>query len=96
MPPSTALRDAGVAVGGPVDGLISGAKSVLALDPDGAVIELAEAPSDKPGAVFAGIRIAAIDAAATGEFLTAIGFAEVEAPRQVEVAGEQLASRRVA
>jgi catechol 2,3-dioxygenase-like lactoylglutathione lyase family enzyme len=87
----TALRDAGVTVSGPLDGLISGSKSVLALDPDGAVIELAEAPSDKPGAVFAGIRIAAIDAAATAEFLTAIGFAEVAAPAQVEVAGEQLA-----
>ncbi|MGA9492376.1 MAG: VOC family protein [Mycobacterium sp.] len=87
----TALRDAGITVSGPVDGLISGSKSVLALDPDGAVIELAEAPSDKPGAVFAGIRIAAIDAVATGEFLTAIGFAEVAAPAQVDVAGEQLA-----
>ena len=87
----TALRDAGITVGGPVDGLISGSKSVLALDPNGAVIELAEAPSDKPGAVFAGIRIAAIDAVATGEFLTAIGFAQVQAPAQVDVAGEQLA-----
>jgi catechol 2,3-dioxygenase-like lactoylglutathione lyase family enzyme len=87
----TALRDAGVTVSGPVDGLISGSKSVLALDPDGAAIELAEAPSEKPGAVFAGLRIAAIDAAATGEFLTAIGFAEVQAPTHVEVAGDQLA-----
>jgi catechol 2,3-dioxygenase-like lactoylglutathione lyase family enzyme len=87
----TALRDAGVPVSGPVDGLISGTKSVLALDPDGAVVELAEAPSDKPGAVFAGIRIAAIDAVATGEFLTAIGFAELAAPAQVAVAGDQLA-----
>jgi catechol 2,3-dioxygenase-like lactoylglutathione lyase family enzyme len=85
-----ALRDAGIAVSEPVDGLISGAESVLVLDPDGAAVELAEAPSDKPGAVFAGIRIAAIDAVATGEFLTAIGFAEVEAPAQVEVAGCQL------
>jgi catechol 2,3-dioxygenase-like lactoylglutathione lyase family enzyme len=86
----TELRGAGVTVSGPVDGLISGSKSVLALDPDGAVIELAEAPSDKPGAVFAGIRIAAIDAVATGEFLTAIGFAEVAAPVEVEVSGDQL------
>ena len=86
----TSLRDAGVTVSGPVDGLISGSKSVLALDPDGAVVELAEAPTDKPGAVFAGIRIASIDAAATGEFLTAIGFAQVQAPAQVEVAGDQL------
>jgi catechol 2,3-dioxygenase-like lactoylglutathione lyase family enzyme len=87
----TALRDAGVTVSGPVDGLISGSKSVLALDPDGVVIELAEAPSEKPGAVFAGIRIAAIDALATGAFLTAIGFVEVQAPAPVEVAGDQLA-----
>ena len=87
----TALRAAGITVSGPVDGLISGSKSVLALDPDGVVIELAEAPSDKPGAVFAGIRIAAIDAVATAEFLTAIGFAEVQAPAYVEVAGDQLA-----
>lgn len=87
----TALRAAGITVSGPVDGLISGAKSVLALDPDGAVIELAQAPSDKPGAVFAGIRVAAIDAVATGEFLTAIGFIQVQAPAHVEVAGDQLA-----
>ncbi|MDT5051935.1 MAG: hypothetical protein QOF66_301, partial [Mycobacterium sp.] len=40
------LRDAGVTVGEPVDGLISGTKSVLATDPDGVVIELAELPSD--------------------------------------------------
>lgn len=86
----TALRDAGISVSGPVDGLISGSKSVLVLDPDGVVIELAEAPSDKPGAVFAGIRIAAIDTVATGEFLTAIGFAQVDGPTHVEVAGEQL------
>lgn len=84
------LRDAGIGVSEPVDGLISGAKSVLVLDPDGAVIELAEAPSDKPGAEFGGISIAAIDAVATGEFLTAIGFAEVDAPARVEVAGSQL------
>lgn len=87
----TALRAVGITVGGPVDGLISGAKSVLALDPDGAVIELAQAPSDKPGAVFAGIRVAAIDAVATGEFLTAIGFIQVQAPAHVEVTGDQLA-----
>jgi catechol 2,3-dioxygenase-like lactoylglutathione lyase family enzyme len=88
-----ALRDAGITVSGPVDGLISGSKSVLAMDPDGVVIELAESPPDvdvSNGALFNGIRIAAIDAGATGEFLTAIGFVEVEAPAPVEVAGEQL------
>ena len=40
--------------------------------------------------MFSGIRIAAIDADATGEFLTAIGFVEVEAPAHAEVAGCQL------
>ncbi|MDT7755946.1 MAG: hypothetical protein QOH27_1844 [Mycobacterium sp.] len=87
----TVLRDGGFVVSEPVEGLISGAKSVLAVDPDGVVIELAEAPSEKPGALFSGIRIAAIDAVATGEFLTAIGFTEVEAPALAEVAGDQLA-----
>jgi catechol 2,3-dioxygenase-like lactoylglutathione lyase family enzyme len=87
----TVLRDGGFVVSEPVEGLISGAKSVLAVDPDGVVIELAEAPSEKPGALFSGIRIAAIDAVATGEFLTAIGFTEVEPPALAEVAGDQLA-----
>ncbi len=87
-----ALRAAGVTVGEPVDGLISGAKSVLATDPDGVVIELAETTgADASGAaLFGGIRIAAIDALATGEFLTAIGFVEVQAPALVDVAGDQL------
>jgi catechol 2,3-dioxygenase-like lactoylglutathione lyase family enzyme len=85
------LREGGVAVSEPVDGLISRARSVLASDPDGVVIEIAEAPSDKPGALFSGVRIAAIDAVATGEFLTGIGFAEVAAPASAKVAGEQLA-----
>lgn len=87
----TTLRNAGIPVTDHVDGLISGARSVLVLDPDGAVIELAEAPRDKPGALFDGIRISAIDAVATGRFLTAIGFTEVEPPTSVDVAGEQLA-----
>jgi catechol 2,3-dioxygenase-like lactoylglutathione lyase family enzyme len=85
------LRGGGVAVSEPVDGLISGAKSVLALDPDGVVVEIAEAPSEKPGALFAGIRIAAIDAIATGEFLLSIGFTEVEAPALAKISAEQLA-----
>ncbi len=84
------LRDQGVTVSEPIDGLISGATSVLVLDPDGVVVEIAEAPSEKPGALFAGIRIAAIDAVATGEFLTAIGFIEVEAPRSTKVCAAQL------
>lgn len=89
-----ALGKAGVPVGEPVDGLISSAKSVLALDLDGVVIELAQAPSDldtSAGALFSGIRIAAIDAVATVKFLTAIGFVEVEAPRMVPVSSNQLA-----
>jgi catechol 2,3-dioxygenase-like lactoylglutathione lyase family enzyme len=88
------LREAGVTVGDPVDGLISGTKSVLALDPDGVVIELAESAPDvdaSDGALFGGIRIAAINAVATGDFLTAIGFAEVEAPTLRNLAGDQLA-----
>jgi catechol 2,3-dioxygenase-like lactoylglutathione lyase family enzyme len=87
------LRDAGVTVGDPVDGMISGTKSVLALDPDGVVIELAESPRDvdaPDGALFGGIRIAAINAVATGDFLTAIGFAEVEAPTLKDLTGDQL------
>jgi catechol 2,3-dioxygenase-like lactoylglutathione lyase family enzyme len=87
------LRESGLTLGEPTEGLISGTKSVLAMDPDGVVIELAESPPDvdmSKGALFNGIRIAAIDAVATGEFLTAIGFVEVEAPALVEVAGDQL------
>jgi catechol 2,3-dioxygenase-like lactoylglutathione lyase family enzyme len=84
------LQAGGVTVGEPVDGLISGAKSVLATDRDGVVIELAEAPNEKPGALFCGIRIAAIDVVATGKFLTAIGFDEVQPPTRVDVAGDQL------
>jgi catechol 2,3-dioxygenase-like lactoylglutathione lyase family enzyme len=92
----TALRDGGLTVGDPVDGLIGDGKSVLALDSDGVVIEVVELPSDPGGAagalctLFNGIRIAVIDAAATGEFLTAIGFDEVDAPRVMRVAGAQL------
>ncbi|MCA2247641.1 VOC family protein [Mycobacterium intracellulare] len=91
---STDLRAAGVRVSDPIDGLISGTESVLALDPDGAVIELTQSPPDAdphPGALFGGIRIAAIDAAATVAFLTEIGFAVIDGPTRVSVAGEQLA-----
>lgn len=90
---AAALRKAGLTVGDPVDGLISGGKAVLALDPDGVVIELTQLPSGvdpAKGARFDGIRIAAIDAAATGAFLTAIGFEEVSATQTQPVAGEQL------
>jgi catechol 2,3-dioxygenase-like lactoylglutathione lyase family enzyme len=87
----TMLRDGGVTVSEAVDGLISGTKAVLVVDPDGAVIEITQVPSEKPGALFSGIRIAAIDAVKTGEFLTAIGFTEVEAPALAKIAAEQLA-----
>jgi len=88
------LRDGGVTVGEPVDGLISGTESALAVDPDGVVVELAQRPADvdeSNGALFSGIRMSAIDALATAEFLTAIGFTEVEAPALRKVAGEQFA-----
>ena len=42
------------------------------------------------GAQFDGIRMAAIDAAATGAFLTSIGFDEVAAPKTQSVAGTQV------
>jgi catechol 2,3-dioxygenase-like lactoylglutathione lyase family enzyme len=89
-----AMRDGGCTVGGPVDGLISGTESVLAIDPDGVVVELAQRPADvdaTKGALFSGIRMAAMDALATAEFLTAIGFVEVEAPALRKVSGDQLA-----
>lgn len=86
------LRAAGLTVGAPIDGLIADDKSMLALDPDGAVIELTQGPADATtGSLFSGIRIAAINAAATGEFLTAIGFEEVSPPESASVCGEQLA-----
>jgi catechol 2,3-dioxygenase-like lactoylglutathione lyase family enzyme len=90
---ATALRRAGLDVGDPVVGLISGGKSVLAVDPDGVVIELSPVPSDSDaleGALFDGIRMATSDASATGDFLTAIGFEEVAAPAVHSVAGAQL------
>jgi len=91
---AAALRDAGATVGDPVDGLISGTKSVLAIDGDGVIVELAQAPGDvdvSKGALFGGIRIAAINAVATAEFLTAIGFVQVSAPTLMPVTGQQLA-----
>ena len=86
------LGAAGMQVGTPVEGLISGAKSVLVTDPDGVVIELAEGSDDGDvvGALFSGIRIAAIDAVATGKFLTAIGFTEMQAPKPMSVEAQRL------
>lgn len=87
----TGLRDAGFKVSDSVTGLISSSKSVLAIDGDGVVIELTEVPSELPGALFAGIRIAAVDAAVTVEFLTAIGFVVVQEPTAVQISADQLA-----
>lgn len=87
----TGLRGAGVTVSDPVDGLISGTTAALVTDPDGVVVELAEMPSEKPGALFSGIRIAAIDAVETGKFLTAIGFEESAPPTTTPLSGQQLA-----
>lgn len=84
------LRDAGLAVGNPTEGLISGAKSILVLDPDGAVIELSQVPAESAGALFNGLRIAAIDIDKTAQFLTAIGFSEIQPPTTVPVTSEQL------
>ncbi|MCT7657122.1 VOC family protein [Mycobacterium deserti] len=88
------LRNSGIPVGDPVDGLISGVKAVLAVDADGVVVELAQCPPDVDapnGALFSGVRISAINAVATAEFLTTIGFAEVEAPTTMTIASDQLA-----
>ncbi|SUA31335.1 glyoxalase/bleomycin resistance protein/dioxygenase [Mycolicibacterium fortuitum] len=91
---ASALREAGLTVGEPVESLLGDGRTVLAIDPDGVVIELTELPvgdDASKGGLFNGIRISAIDAVATGEFLSAIGFAEVQAPKAVTVAGAQLA-----
>jgi catechol 2,3-dioxygenase-like lactoylglutathione lyase family enzyme len=88
------LRAAGATVGDPVDGLISESKAVLAVDPDGVVVELAQsthAGDAAAGALFSGIRVAAGDLGATGEFLTAIGFLEAQPPTTMTVSGQQLA-----
>lgn len=85
------LRDTGLRVSDPVTGLISGGKSVLAIDGDGVVLELAEAPSEFPGALFAGIRIAALDVAVTVGFLTAIGFVVLQEPTMVRIDDDQFA-----
>ena len=89
-----ALGKGGYSVGNPVEGLISITKSVLVVDRDGVVIELTQRPvqnATSDSALFAGIRIAAINAHATAEFLTAIGFEETEAPTRRQISGVQLA-----
>lgn len=71
-------------------GLISDSDSVLVIDSDRVIIELAKVPTNLPGAAFAGIRISAVNALATARSLTAIGFVEVEAPRRTPITGDQL------
>jgi catechol 2,3-dioxygenase-like lactoylglutathione lyase family enzyme len=94
---ATALREIGLTVGDHVGDLVGDGTLVLALDTDGVVIELTEMPFDADdnagasfGGLFNGIRIAAIDATATGEFLVAIGFDELDAPTLRSVAAAQL------
>ena len=84
------LQGAGYAVSEPITGLISGTRSVLTTDPDGIVVELTEVPSEHPGALFAGIRISAVDATATVKFLSAIGFEVVQEPTAAPLFGGQL------
>lgn len=86
----SSLRDGGIAVSDPIDGLISGSKSVLVEDPDGVVIELTEVASGRAGALFGGVRISAVDAKETVNFLTAIGFTVLEPPTTVRITGGQL------
>lgn len=91
---AAALRKAGLAVGRTPKGLIGDAESVLVRDRDGVVVELTALPSGadpSKGALFNGIAMVAIDISATGEFLTSIGFEEVQAPEPVSLAGAQLA-----
>jgi catechol 2,3-dioxygenase-like lactoylglutathione lyase family enzyme len=87
----TWLREAGFDVGEPVTGLISDSSSVLVVDGDGVVLELAEVPGELPGSLFAGIRILAVDASATVKFLSAIGFEVLQEPTVVQITGDQLA-----
>lgn len=85
------LRVAGIATSAPIIGL-SGRPAALIAGPDGTVVELTEkVTAESTGAVFSGIRIAAIDSTATRDFLCAIGFDEVEPPRRMPVAEAQLA-----
>ncbi|MGD1257000.1 VOC family protein [Mycobacterium seoulense] len=66
----------------------------MAVDPDGAIIEIARRPVDvnvPDGTLFSGIRIMANDVLGTRKFLDAIGFIELEAPARKDVAREQLA-----
>jgi catechol 2,3-dioxygenase-like lactoylglutathione lyase family enzyme len=82
------LRTAGVRFSSTTG--LSGRPTALIAAPDGVVVELTEGESDSPGALFSGIRIAAIDASATRDFLCAIGFDEVHSDR-VQVSAAQLA-----
>lgn len=90
---SQSLRSEGITVGPRVQGLISAAPSVLAIDSDGAVIELTEAAPGVEaanGVLFSGIRIAAIDIGASTDFLNGLGFIEVTPATSTPVFGTQL------
>ncbi|MGO9155386.1 VOC family protein, partial [Mycobacterium sp.] len=86
---AAALQNAGVPVGRPVDGLVSGQKAILASDHDGVVVELTQASgTDAP--LLSGIRLSVSDADPAIRFLTAIGFSVVEPLHTESVAGDQL------
>lgn len=74
------LREAGWRISDPIVGLVSGRESVLTTDADGVVIELTQVSSELPGALFSGIQILSVDAQATTDFMTAIGFEVLDAP----------------
>jgi catechol 2,3-dioxygenase-like lactoylglutathione lyase family enzyme len=84
-----ALRGIGTEVGPPIDGLISGHTSVLAVDPDGVVVELSQADSGS-APLFSGILLSVTDATETIEFLTSIGFGVVEPLTARAVVADQL------
>lgn len=85
------LREAGRRISDPVVGLISGRESVLTTDADGVVIELTQVSSEIPGALFfSGIQIfLSVDAQATTDFMTAIGFEVLDAPATSQIRENQ-------
>ncbi|MCW2652803.1 MAG: Glyoxalase/bleomycin resistance protein/dioxygenase [Mycobacterium sp.] len=86
---AAALRDAGAIVGSQVHGLISGEPAVLAIDPDGVVVELTQATAAS-APLFCGILLSVSDAAAAVHFLTTIGFEVKESPEDKVVSADRL------
>jgi catechol 2,3-dioxygenase-like lactoylglutathione lyase family enzyme len=86
---TTALRESGAVVGAGVEGLISGQQAVLAVDPDGVVVELTQANVDS-APLFSGILLLVGDATAAIHFLTAIGFDVIEPLRAEDLAAGRL------